>query len=226
MQIAGAPRYPVPAPTSLPASSVAPDSPTERRLTPPPATSGQPAANPPSGRRRNEAAEAGAPTPQQQRLEQLQLADLVSRDQAVRAHEQAHAAVGGSYAGAPSYTYSRGPDGKRYAVGGEVGIDISVVPNDPAATLAKMETVLRAALAPADPSARDLRVAAQAQAQMAQARAELASASVVEQRRRVGSGAQQEPVQSARPAASADLELYRRLGQSSESSGSQVDLIA
>ncbi|MEQ9335590.1 MAG: putative metalloprotease CJM1_0395 family protein, partial [Miltoncostaeaceae bacterium] len=30
-----------------------------------------------------------------------------------------HAAAGGQYAGAPSFTYQTGPDGKRYAVGGE-----------------------------------------------------------------------------------------------------------
>ena len=90
------------------------------------------------------------------------------------AHEQAHAAVGGRYAGAPSYTYERGPDGKRYAVGGEVGIDTSPVPNDPEATLRKMEVVIRAALAPAEPSAQDRQVAAQAQLQMAEARVELA----------------------------------------------------
>ncbi|MGG5873503.1 putative metalloprotease CJM1_0395 family protein [Pseudomonas peli] len=116
----------------------------------------------------------GEPSPQQQRLEQLEIAKLVSRDQEVRAHEQAHAAVGGRYAGAPSYTYERGPDGKRYAVGGEVGIDTSPIPNDPEATLRKMEVVIRAALAPAEPSAQDRQVAAQAMAQMSEARAQLA----------------------------------------------------
>ncbi|HZX15890.1 MAG TPA: putative metalloprotease CJM1_0395 family protein [Pseudomonas sp.] len=116
----------------------------------------------------------GEPSPQQQRLEQLEIAKLVSRDQEVRTHEQAHAAVGGRYAGAPSYTYERGPDGKRYAVGGEVGIDTSPIPSDPEATLRKMEVVIRAALAPAEPSAQDRQVAAQAQAQMVEARAQLA----------------------------------------------------
>ena len=110
---------------------------------------------------------------QQLRQEQLEIAELASRDREVRAHEQAHAAVGGAYAGAPTYTYSRGPDGKRYAIGGEVSIDSSPIPNDPEATLRKMELVQRAALAPAEPSAQDLRVAAQAQALAAQARAEL-----------------------------------------------------
>ena len=111
---------------------------------------------------------------QQQRQEQLEIAELASRDREVRAHEQAHAAVGGAYAGAPTYTFARGPDGKRYAVGGEVSIDTSPIPNDPEATLRKMELVQRAALAPAEPSAQDRRVAAQAAAQAAEARAELA----------------------------------------------------
>ena len=106
--------------------------------------------------------------------EELQLAELVSRDREVRTHEQAHAAVGGSYAGAPTYTFKSGPDGKRYAIGGEVGIDTSPVPNDPEATLRKMEVVIRAALAPAEPSAQDRSVAARATAQAAQARVELA----------------------------------------------------
>lgn len=111
---------------------------------------------------------------QQQRQEQLEIAELASRDREVRAHEQAHAAVGGAYAGAPTYTFTRGPDGKRYAIGGEVSIDSSPIPNDPEATLRKMELVQRAALAPAEPSAQDRRVAAQAAAQATQARGELA----------------------------------------------------
>ena len=117
----------------------------------------------------------GKPTsPQHEQQDLQQLAELSSRDAEVRAHEQAHASVGGAYAGSPSYTMQRGPDGKSYAVGGEVGIDVSAVPNDPAATISKMEVVMRAALAPADPSAQDLRVAAEAQGLAAAARAELA----------------------------------------------------
>lgn len=108
------------------------------------------------------------------RQEQQEITELASRDREVRAHEQAHASVGGAYAGAPTYTFKRGPDGKSYAVAGEVGIDTSPIPNDPEATLRKMELVQRAALAPAEPSAQDLRVAAEAAAQATQARAELA----------------------------------------------------
>ena len=84
--------------------------------------------------------------------EQAEVDALKARDRQVRAHEQAHAAIGGAYAGAPSYTYQVGPDGQRYAVGGEVKIDASPIPGDPEATLEKMRVVERAALAPAEPS--------------------------------------------------------------------------
>ena len=64
----------------------------------------------------------------------------------MRAHEQAHARAGGPYAGAPSYDFERGPDGKMYAVSGEVQIDAAPIDGDAAATIAKMEVVIRAAL--------------------------------------------------------------------------------
>lgn len=100
---------------------------------------------------------------------------LAARDREVRAHEQAHSAVGGDIAGSPTYNYKRGPDGVLYAVGGEVSISVSEVPNNPQATLRKAEKVQRAALAPADPSPQDRRVAALAARMAAQARAELAA---------------------------------------------------
>jgi hypothetical protein len=104
-----------------------------------------------------------------------QLADLKSRDREVRAHEAAHQAVGGQYAGAISYVYERGPDGAQYAVGGEVSIDTSPVDGDPQATIEKMRTVRAAALAPAEPSPQDRAVAAQAMQLMLQAQSQLAS---------------------------------------------------
>ena len=58
-------------------------------------------------------------------------------------------------------------------MGGEVHIDTSEVPGDPEATLKKMKQVRNAALAPADPSAQDLKVASQASAQAAKALADL-----------------------------------------------------
>lgn len=104
--------------------------------------------------------------------EQQVVKDLKERDAEVRAHEQAHAAVGGQYAGSPQYDYQTGPDGRRYAVGGQVSIDISAE-SDPQATIQKMQIVRRAAMAPAEPSAQDYKVAAAATQKEQQARAEL-----------------------------------------------------
>ncbi len=100
--------------------------------------------------------------------------ELRNRDREVRAHENAHKAAAGAYAtGGPTYTYQTGPDGKRYAIGGEVQIDTSEVPNDPEATIRKAQTIRRAALAPAEPSSQDQRVAAQARVIENRARQEL-----------------------------------------------------
>lgn len=109
-------------------------------------------------------AEANELSPEEQRI----VKDLQAREVEVHAHEQAHASVGGQYTGTPSYTYETGPDGKRYAVGGEVSVDVSV-PSDPEEAVAKMRRVQQAALAPANPSAQDLRVAAEASRELAQA---------------------------------------------------------
>lgn len=115
--------------------------------------------------------------------EELKLVEaLQQRDREVRAHEQAHKSVGGSLAGAVSFSYQDGPNGKRYAVGGEVPIDASSVPGDPAATITKMNTVKAAATAPVDPSAQDQRVAASASRVLAQARKELAAQGIESQR--------------------------------------------
>ncbi|WP_051340590.1 putative metalloprotease CJM1_0395 family protein [Azospirillum halopraeferens] len=104
--------------------------------------------------------------------EQDVIRKLQKADTDVRRHEAAHQSAGGPYAGAASFTFQKGPDGRAYAVAGEVSIDISRE-STPAATVTKMETVKRAALAPADPSPQDLRVAAQADAIKAQAKAEM-----------------------------------------------------
>lgn len=107
--------------------------------------------------------------------EQREVEDLKARDREVRTHEQAHLAAAGQYAsGGAGFDYTRGPDGRQYATGGEVGISTSVIEGDPEATLRKMEQVRRAALAPAEPSAQDLKVAAQATAAAAQARQDIA----------------------------------------------------
>lgn len=102
---------------------------------------------------------------------------LKRRDRAVRTHEQAHAAVAGPYArGGPVYEYQRGPNGQMFAVGGHVKLDTSPVAGDPQATLDKAETLRRAAMAPAQPSAQDRRVAAEVAGMALEARAELRAA--------------------------------------------------
>ncbi len=106
---------------------------------------------------------------------QRQIAELRARDAEVRAHEAAHlAAAGGLAKGGANFTYQQGPDGKEYAVGGEVSIDTSPVNGNPRATLAKAQQIQAAALAPADPSPQDRAVAAQAAALAARAAQELA----------------------------------------------------
>jgi hypothetical protein len=121
---------------------------------------------------RSESRKSSDTNPQSE--EQQLIRELAARDQEVRQHELSHAAAGGQYAGAPSFEYERGPDGRLYAVGGEVSIDTSPIPNDPEATLEKAEVILRAALAVADPSPQDRAIAARAAVMASEARAELA----------------------------------------------------
>lgn len=107
--------------------------------------------------------------------EQAKLQDLKKRDREVKAHEQAHMAAGGRYVrGGAHYEYEKGPDGKQYAVGGEVSIDASEE-SSPEASIRKAQTVKKAALAPAKPSSQDRQVAAQASQMEREAKAELRS---------------------------------------------------
>ena len=109
----------------------------------------------------------------QERIEQEEIKQLAARDREVRQHEQAHAAVGGPYAGAPRYEYQRGPDGVSYAIGGEVSISTSPINGDPEMTIEKAQIIQRAALAPAEPSTQDRKVAAEAVQMEMEARVEL-----------------------------------------------------
>ena len=114
-----------------------------------------------TGDAKKAAGQSGGPndlTPQ----EKQEVRELQARDQQVHAHEMAHKAVGGRYTGVPHYSYATGPDHQQYAVGGEVSIDVSPVPNDPKATITKMQVVRSAALAPAQPSGSDMGVASAA----------------------------------------------------------------
>lgn len=118
----------------------------------------------------SKASQSGELTEEQKK----QVDELKKTDEKVRAHEQAHLSAAGNLAArGASFEYESGPDGKKYAVGGEVQIDISPVSGDPEATIAKMQQVRRAALAPSDPSAQDRSVAAKASVEEAKARSEL-----------------------------------------------------
>jgi hypothetical protein len=108
------------------------------------------------------------------REDQAKIQQLKNRDLEVKAHEQAHLSAAGTLAlGGASFTYTNGPNGVRYATGGEVSIDTSVVNEDPAATIRKADAIRRAALAPATPSSQDQLVANNATAMSETARTEL-----------------------------------------------------
>lgn len=107
----------------------------------------------------------------QQELSQLQ--KLKRRDTEVRTHEHAHLSAAGPYAkGSASFTFQKGADGKSYAVGGEISIDVSKE-STPEETISKMQTIKRAALAPANPSGADRRIASQATIKESEARKEI-----------------------------------------------------
>jgi hypothetical protein len=99
---------------------------------------------------------------------------LQSVDAEVRAHERAHMAAADGYArGGPHYNYIIGPDGKLYAVGGSIQVDLSPVPGNPEATIRKARIIRRAAYAVMDPSSADMQVAARAYRMEMQAQREL-----------------------------------------------------
>jgi hypothetical protein len=126
---------------------------------------------------RNSETQAGSDkNSSQQKLSQEDVklvTELQKRDKEVRTHEQAHLAAAGQYAaGGASFSFTTGPDGKRYANGGSVPIDLGKE-KTPEATIQKMRTVRRAALAPASPSGADRSIAAQASAKEIQAMKEI-----------------------------------------------------
>lgn len=101
------------------------------------------------------------------------ITQLQQRDNEVRAHEAAHIAAGGSaVSGGASFTYQEGPDGKLYAIGGEVPISVSPG-SSPQDTISVARQIQAAALAPANPSPQDLKVASSAAMMESKARQEL-----------------------------------------------------
>jgi len=86
------------------------------------------------------------------------LKDLQARDSEVKAHESAHQAAGGGNTGPASFSYQQGPDGKMYAIGGEVSISIKGG-STPQEQIANARAIIAAAMAPANPSSQDFAVA-------------------------------------------------------------------
>ena len=155
--------------------------------------------------------------------EKQKVDELEKRDREVRQHEAGHKAAAGQHAtGGPKFEYTRGPDGKQYATGGEVGIDTSAVPDDPQATIRKMQQVRRAATAPAHPSSQDRTVAAKASQIEARARMELVEK---EREERTTAGTAPSASGSSR-AAGAPSESFAALFSQSRSSGSFIDVHA
>lgn len=98
--------------------------------------------------------------------------DLRSRDAEVKTHEAAHQAAGGGMTGAASYTYQQGPDGKMYAIGGEVSISIPSG-STPQESMRNAQQAIAAAMAPADPSGQDFAVASSAMVMLIKAQQQL-----------------------------------------------------
>jgi len=135
-----------------------------------------------AGRDRPEGPDGTPLSPEQaEEVERLQ-----KRDREVREHERAHKAAAGRHGGAVSFRSKRGPDGRMYAVEGEVDIDVAPVKGDPKATIRKMRQVQRAARAPREPSAQDRRVAARAAAEEQKARRQMNAEATAEAARGPG----------------------------------------
>lgn len=128
--------------------------------------------------------------------EQKEVAALKARDREVRSHEQAHKSAGGGLAGSASYETTQGPDGKSYAVAGEVPIDASEA-SSPKETITKARQIRAAALAPAEPSSQDYQVAARASQMEAEARQEQAALEAEEARAESGDPAATGPAEAA-----------------------------
>lgn len=156
--------------------------------------------------------------------EQQEVQRLRQTDRKVRAHEQAHKTVGGPYAGAISYETVTGPDGRQYAVAGEVEIDVSPVPNNPEATIRKMTVVERAALAPPEPSPQDIAVARTAQQLRLQAQQQLSEQRLEESRQGRESGSALISAQSnANPGENIDVnQLLSAFEQTESLSGAET----
>ncbi|NLH50237.1 MAG: hypothetical protein GX444_16780 [Myxococcales bacterium] len=160
-------------------------------------------------------------TPEQKK----EVAELKTRDRQVRAHEMAHKAAGAGITGGVSYTYQVGPDGKRYAIGGEVAISVSPE-KDPEATVRKMERVRAAALAPADPSSQDRAVANEASREILKANREILTEKTEGDGSTTAAGQATEQTQDGNVAATGQATEQTQSGNAAAVTGQLIDLFA
>lgn len=121
----------------------------------------------------------------------LKIQEYQRIDKNVREHEAAHGATG-----APSFSYKLGPDGRLYAVAGEVGVSLERG-KSPEECLVKMAGVIAAALAPANPSPQDRRVAAKAASLQSEARIEIIKNKQEENNKKIDEKEAQEKAKAA-----------------------------
>jgi len=154
--------------------------------------------------------------------QQREIEALKQTDARVHRHEQAHIAVGGELIrGGANYSYTIGPDQKRYAVAGEVSIDTSPA-KTPEETIPKAQHIRATALAPSDPSPQDRGVASIASQMEAKARGE-----VLAQQSQTSSSSGSAASASSGSAATSVV-FYRAVQQSATQAyiGSTLDLFA
>jgi len=155
-------------------------------------------------------------TPEQQQ----EVNRLRAIDRKVHAHEQAHMAAGAGLTGGASFQYTRGPDGRQYAIAGEVTLNVSSG-QTPESTIERASQVQAAALAPVDPSPQDRAVAAAAALMESQARAELSRMKKDE----LSEGPTSSPVTESLQQATA-LRAYAQADTAEASSASLIDQYA
>jgi len=129
-----------------------------------------------------------------------------------------------------SYSYTRGPDGKNYVTGGEVPIQIATG-KTPQETVSRMQQVIRAALAPADPSPQDRAVAAQAATLQQKARSDMSSTSATQPQTPTGkvqesSGAATEQTSTEQPSTTGTAPAVRSLKTASGNRSHTISVYA
>lgn len=150
----------------------------------------------------------GAPLDQE---DQARLAEMRARDKDVRDQKAAQARAAAPYAGAANFEYETGPDGRQYAVSGEVKIDVSATVGDASETARKMEQILSATLAADELSVEDRRVLAEARKQRLEAQTDIIAANAEQRAGAAEEEARAEARREAREASRDDGAASKRL---------------